>query len=81
MTSCPLGRCPRPKPLGLSVPDEIGFIGLNDMEMAQWANINLTTIHNPIKQVVASTVELVVAMLSDPTDIAQKAVLFPGRVL
>ena len=65
---------------GLSVPNQIGFIGLNDMEMAQWENINLTTIHNPIKQVVASSVELVVAMLLDPTQ-RPKAVLFPSIVV
>ena len=65
---------------GLSVPNQIGFIGLNDMEMAHWANINLTTIHNPIKQVVASSVELVVAMLLNPTQ-RPEAVLFLGRVV
>ena len=50
---------------GLSVPDDIGLLGLNDMEMAGWSNINLTTIHNPIQQIVASSVELVEAMLQD----------------
>ena len=65
---------------GLSVPNQIGFIGLNDMEMAHWANINLTTIHNPIKQVVASSVELVVAILLNPTQ-RPEAVLFLGRVV
>ena len=65
---------------GLSVPNQIGFIGLNDMEMAQWENINLTTIHNPIKQVVASSVELVVAMLLNPTQ-RPEAVLFPSIVV
>ena len=65
---------------GLAVPDDIGLIGLNNMEMAQWANINLTTIHNPIKQVVASTIDLVVSMLSDPWHIPE-AVLFPGHIV
>jgi DNA-binding LacI/PurR family transcriptional regulator len=65
---------------GLSVPDQIGFIGLNDMEMANWANINLTTIHNPIKQVVASLIKLVVALLLDPRQ-RPEAVLFSGRVV
>ncbi|MEP3346648.1 MAG: LacI family DNA-binding transcriptional regulator [Litoreibacter sp.] len=50
---------------GLSAPDDIGILGLNDMEMAGWENINLTTIHNPIKQIIASSVELVSAMLKD----------------
>ncbi|SMP00751.1 LacI family DNA-binding transcriptional regulator [Shimia sagamensis] len=51
---------------GLSCPDDIGLIGLNDMEMAQWENINLTTIHQPIRQIVTSSIELMVAMLDDP---------------
>lgn len=50
---------------GLSAPDDVGILGLNDMEMAGWENINLTTIHNPIKQIIASSVELVAAMLQD----------------
>jgi len=41
---------------GLRAPSDIGILGLNDMEMAGWANINLTTIRNPIKEIVdAST--------------------------
>jgi len=50
----------------LSVPGDIGIIGLNDMEMAGWENINLTTIGQPIRQIVASSIELMVAMLNEP---------------
>lgn len=49
----------------LDVPDDIGLLGLNDMEMAGWENINLTTIHNPIKDIVAASVDVVAAMLTD----------------
>ena len=65
---------------GLSVPEDIGFLGLNDMEMAQWSNINLTTIHNPIAEVVAKSVDLVVRILSDPSQ-PPEAVLFPGHIV
>lgn len=51
----------------LSVPGDIGIIGLNDMEMAGWQNINLTTIRQPIREIVNSSIELMTAMLSDPT--------------
>ncbi len=51
---------------GLSVPEDIGIIGLNDMEIAGWENINLTTIHQPIKQIVTSSIELIEAILEDP---------------
>lgn len=50
---------------GLSVPGDIGLIGLNDMEMAGWENINLTTIHQPIQQIVTSSIELILATLKD----------------
>ena len=50
----------------LSSPQDIGIIGLNDMEMAGWENINLTTIRQPIRQIVGSSIELISAMLNDP---------------
>ncbi|MFT5060581.1 MAG: DNA-binding LacI/PurR family transcriptional regulator, partial [Polaromonas sp.] len=49
---------------GLSVPGDIGIIGLNDMEMARWQNINLTTIRQPVKQIIDSSIELVMAALA-----------------
>ena len=54
------------KDCGVIVPDDVGIIGLNDMEMAGWENIDLTTIHQPIAQIITSSVELIVAMLEDP---------------
>ena len=61
---------------GLRVPDDIGVVGLNDMEMAGWENINLTTIHQPVQQIIKSSVELMVAMLDEP-DRYPEARLFP----
>jgi DNA-binding LacI/PurR family transcriptional regulator len=51
---------------GRQVPEDIGIIGLNDMEMAGWQNINLTTIRQPIKQIIEASIELVLAMMDDP---------------
>ncbi len=65
---------------GLKVPDEIGIIGLNDMEMARWESIDLTTIRQPIRQIVASSIELMVAMLSDP-DRYPEVRIFPCSVV
>lgn len=65
---------------GLSVPGDIGLIGLNDMEMARWENINLTTIHQPIRQIVTSSIELMVAMLSEP-DRCPETRIFPCSVV
>ena len=51
---------------GLRVPEDVGIIGLNDMEMARWASVNLTTIHQPIDQIITASVDRVIEMLEDP---------------
>lgn len=68
------------KDKGLSCPDDIGIIGLNDMEMSRWENIDLTTIHQPIQQIVNSSIELMVAMLDEP-DRYPEARIFPCSVV
>lgn len=60
---------------GLSVPDDVGLIGLNDMEMASWANINLTTISNPLSEIIPASIERVAALIED-NDIPAEAHLF-----
>ncbi|MCH2077569.1 MAG: LacI family transcriptional regulator [Rhodobacteraceae bacterium] len=49
---------------GLRVPDDVGFIGVNDMEMAGWESNNLTTLRNPIEEIVAASTSLVDDMLA-----------------
>ena len=44
-------------------PEDIGILGVNDMEMAGWKYINLTTIRQPIPEIVNSSIELMVATL------------------
>ncbi|MEM9320485.1 MAG: LacI family DNA-binding transcriptional regulator [Pseudomonadota bacterium] len=48
---------------GLDVPGDVGIIGFNDMEMARWGNIDLTTIRQPIDEVVEISMNMVSAML------------------
>jgi DNA-binding LacI/PurR family transcriptional regulator len=52
---------------GLAVPGDVGVLGFNDMDMARWTNINLTTVRQPIAEVIAASIDLVVASLNDPT--------------
>lgn len=65
---------------GLAVPDDVGIIGLNDMEMAGWENINLTTIHQPVDQIIENSVELIVAMLENP-DRYPEARIYPCDII
>lgn len=65
---------------GHKVPDDVGIIGLNDMEMAGWQNINLTTIRQPIREIINSSLELIQEMLEDPTH-EPRALLFPCDIV
>ncbi len=65
---------------GKRVPEDVGIIGLNDMEMSSWESINLTTIKQPIEQIISSSIELVVAMIDDPERYPE-ARLFPSVVV
>lgn len=51
---------------GLAVPGDVGVIGLNDMEMAGWAGIDLTTIHQPFAAIVAAAIDLIRAGFAEP---------------
>jgi DNA-binding LacI/PurR family transcriptional regulator len=65
---------------GLRVPDDLGVIGLNDMEMAGWANIGLTTIRQPFAAIVAGSIDLMMARLAD-ADQPPTVVLHPCHVV
>lgn len=65
---------------GLQVPGDVGIIGLNDMKMAAWENIDLTTIHNPFDQIVDASVERI-AELIDDAGLTPEARLFEGTVV
>ena len=66
--------------LGLRVPDDIGLIGLNDMEMSGWQNINLTTIRQPIAEIIEASIDLVVTTIQAPNRHPETR-LFPCRVV
>ncbi|MEM7644158.1 MAG: LacI family DNA-binding transcriptional regulator [Pseudomonadota bacterium] len=65
---------------GLSVPGDIGLIGLNDMEMAGWQNIDLTTIRQPLAAIIGASIDLVVDTV-DHGARAPEARLFPCEVV
>ena len=65
---------------GLKIPEDIGILGLNDMEIAGWDIINLTTIQQPIKDIVNSTIELIVAVIENPSSKPESR-LFPCEIV
>lgn len=52
--------------VGMKVPGDIGVMGFNDMAMAAWPAYNLTTIHQPIADIIVTAVELVLGIVDQP---------------
>lgn len=51
---------------GLRIPDQIGFLGLNDMAMAAWGRDALTTIRQPLAEIVDEAVAMIRARIDAP---------------
>ena len=52
---------------GASVPRDVGLIGFNDMAMASWFSYNLTTIRQPVADIIVTAVERVLDLVDDST--------------
>lgn len=65
---------------GIDVPGDVGLIGLNDMEMAGWQNIGLTTIRQPIQTIVRAAIDQMAALLDDPES-PPTVQLFPCEII
>ena len=61
---------------GLRVPQDVGILGVNDMEMSGWANINLTTIRQPTLDIVTASLDVMEEMLANPDHVPQSRI-FP----
>lgn len=60
---------------GRRIPDDLGLIGLNDMRMAGWDRVGLTTIRQPAPQIVAASVDLIRKGIADPATPPQRVLL------
>ncbi|WP_308915553.1 LacI family DNA-binding transcriptional regulator [Jannaschia sp. LMIT008] len=65
---------------GLRVPDQAGVIGFNDMEMASWPGIDLTTIRMPTGAIISGAIDLVTAVMDEP-DRPPETRMFPCTLM
>ena len=62
--------------LGLSVPEDVSIVGYDDVPIAAWPAYNLTTIRQPIHQMVTATVDMLVSRIEEP--LAAECTRIPG---
>jgi len=65
---------------GRAVPRDIGLLGFNDMAMARWAPYNLTTIRQPIADIIGRSVELMLELV-EGAQTKPSATIFPCAVI
>lgn len=75
-----MGAMDAARAAGQSIPEDIGFLGFNDIGMASWDSYSLTTIRQPIRDIIMSSVELVVGMVENPGR-SPEIRLFPCSVI
>ncbi|MBL6945931.1 MAG: LacI family DNA-binding transcriptional regulator [Rhodospirillales bacterium] len=65
---------------GIAVPEELGFIGFNDMDMANWSAYRLTTIRQPLNDLILKSIDLIDQLVDDP-DRPTEVILFPCKLI
>lgn len=53
--------------LGLRVPEDVCVVGYDDVPIAAWPSYNLTTVRQPINQMVEETVSILMQAIDHPT--------------
>ena len=66
---------------GYRIPEQVGIIGFNDMEMAGWDNVRLTTIRQPLGAIIKESVNCLGQILSSEDSKPTQHKLFPCEVI
>jgi LacI family transcriptional regulator len=52
--------------LGISIPEQLSIVGFNDIPIAGWRRVNLTTVRQPLKEMAHIAASMLVARVDDP---------------
>ena len=58
--------------LGLSVPGDVAIVGYDDVPLAAWPAFDLTTVRQPVNQMVDTTVDILLTQIADPAAPARR---------
>lgn len=66
--------------MGLSVPNDVAVVGYDDVPLAAWAAYDLTTVRQPVNQMVQAAVDQLLAQIAD-ADIAARKIEIDGPLI
>jgi len=60
---------------GLKIPDEVAFVGFDDLPLAVLSDVKLTTVHQPITNLGVKAVELLMDVIANGSEPARRIIL------
>lgn len=66
--------------LGLQVPHDLSIVGFDDIAISSWPPYSLTTVRQPVPEMIEITIQKIKALLTD-ADYSQERVFVPGRLI
>lgn len=66
--------------VGLQVPEDISVVGFDDIEMASWPTYELTTVRQPVEEMIGLTIEFMAENIQG-RDIRATAHALPGKLI
>lgn len=66
--------------IGCRVPDDVAVVGYDDVPLAAWAAYDLTTVRQPVNQMVQAAVDQLLAQIAD-ADIAARKIEIDGPLI
>ncbi|MDB5081663.1 MAG: hypothetical protein JWP00_3587 [Chloroflexi bacterium] len=75
-----MGAIDQARDMGINVPQELSIIGFDDIPMASWTSYSLTTVREPVDQMIELTMRLLVERLETP-ELEPVIKLLPGTLI
>ncbi len=66
--------------MGLEIPNDVSIVGFDNVPQAEWHGYELTTMAQPLEDLLASTLEVLAKRLDDSTEFQPKIDLFKGKL-
>ncbi len=66
--------------LGLKVPDDVWIVGYDDIELASWDAYDLTTVRQPMNEMISCGIELLLGRIAEPGRPAERR-CFPNDLV
>ncbi|MEM6677180.1 MAG: LacI family DNA-binding transcriptional regulator [Pseudomonadota bacterium] len=76
-----IGALDAARKMGIDVPGALSIIGVDDIPMASWSMISLTTVRQPIGEIGAMAAKLVSEAVAQGTVLEPKSHIFPTNLL